>query len=113
MPFPQEGGTIQEGRRFETALSPNGRMAILQEIGKPSMMFGPMRSPAIQELRDLVDSLRMGVPPEQGRFKAILSEDLPAIVDTQIYRRISDLSGEDLAEMSFLLEDLAGRMAPE
>lgn len=106
----QEGGTVQEGRRFETSLSPNHQMAILQEIGKPAMMFGPMRLSAVEELRELLYRIEHGLDFEQGRFKADLSGELPAIVDTQIYRRISNLTDGDLFEMSFLLDDLAGRM---
>lgn len=107
----RDGGTVQVGKRFETSLSPNHEMAILQEIGRPSRMFGPMRLPAVLELGILVDRLRMGLEPQEGRFKADLSGELPAIVDTQIYRRISVLSDEDLAEMLILLEELAREMA--
>lgn len=106
-----EGGTIQEGRRFETSLSPNHEMAILQEIGNPSRMFGPMRYDAVVELRELLYQLLYSFNPEQGRFKADLSQSRPSIIDTQIYRRIPDLSDQDLSEMDFLLEELARSMA--
>lgn len=108
----REGATIHEGHRFETGLSPSGQKAIIQEVADHHNMFGPMSSHHVQELRDMLERIRTGLPVEQGRFKADLSKDLPEIVDTQIYRRIKTISPDNLAEMIFLLDDLVGQMGP-
>jgi hypothetical protein len=107
-PQPSQGATIQEGERFETALSRNRKMALVQERANRSAMFGPMQAGDVEELRELVDRLRMGLEPYAGRFRA---GDNSSIADTQIYRKIVHISDRDLAELLILLDDLLDRMA--
>lgn len=105
-----EGGTAHVGRRFETDLSPEGTVADLHEVANKTKMFSLLRLPAVLELMDMVEKLNLGLEPEQGRFKADLSTDNPAIIDTMVYRRFADLSKEDLGELVILLDDLVTRM---
>jgi hypothetical protein len=106
----QEGGIIQEGRRFMSSLSPSMKMAMIQEVNDRSRMFGPMRLPAMQDLKETVERLRMGLEPYPGRFKVDLSKEFPEIVDTEVYRRIKALSDEDIAELSYLVDELLTEM---
>jgi len=105
-----EGGTSHVGRRFETDLSPEGTVADLHEVANKSKMFSLMRLPAVLELRDVIEKITLGLEPEPGRFKVDFSKDLPAIVDTQVYRRFEKLSKEDLGELVILLDDLVVQM---
>lgn len=102
-----EGGTIQEGKRFETALSPNHQMAIIQDTQQRRQMFGPFRKAHAEQLKDLLEQMRFGLDLFEGRFKVNAAGDL---VDTQIYRKIENISGDDLAEMIILMDDLLSRM---